>query len=504
MTVSGAVTDLMSSPRVAEDLSRVGPASNGVGGSAFRRTALSADVLLLALAALVVHLLSPTGSPTGAVPREPLAWSLAFSATAVAVLYLRGSYSPLRRLDLLEALRVVLTGTALAAVLTMSARVLLANDAYVAAETVRHWLVVLPLLGGGRAVLLSRETRARRAGRNTVPTLIVGAGRIGRLAARRLLDEPELGLRPVAFLDDDPLEPLNDRAPRLPVIGFHDLDRVLSGVRQVIVTYSRAGHEELLDLSRRALRAGARVAVVPRLFELEGERVTTEHLGGLPLVELRPSDPDGWRYRAKYGMDRAFAGIGLLLVLPVVALSALAILLSMGRPVLFRQRRIGRDGHEFEMLKLRTLEPAAQDGSEADADWIAEQLGDDAPGERLGRDLTPVGAFLRRYSLDELPQLWNVIRGDMSLVGPRPERVTPARRFERSIYRYGDRHRVKSGLTGWAQVNGLRGKTPLADRVEWDNHYIENWTPWLDFKILMRTVGAVLRGARLSEADGSR
>ena len=181
----------------------------------------------------------------------------------------------------------------------------------------------------------------------------------------------------------------------------------------------------------------------------------------------------------------------------MLAVAAVAVLISLGAPVLYRQRRVGRDGHEFELLKLRTLRhPVAGSHEMADAGWMARQLGDEAPQEQvsLGDRITRVGAFLRRYSLDELPQLWNVVRGDMSLVGPRPERVNYVDRFEGSIYRYGERHRMKAGLTGWAQVNGLRGETPLADRVEWDNHYIENWSPWLDFKILARTVGCVLRG----------
>jgi lipopolysaccharide/colanic/teichoic acid biosynthesis glycosyltransferase len=158
---------------------------------------------------------------------------------------------------------------------------------------------------------------------------------------------------------------------------------------------------------------------------------------------------------------------------------------------------MGLDGRTFDILKFRTMRVAPA-GEEADAAWAADILGQEAPVPAVqGPDRrTPIGALLRRWSLDELPQILNVARGEMAIIGPRPERVGYAEAFTEHVYRYGDRHRVKSGLTGWAQVNGLRGETPLGDRVEWDNYYIENWTPWLDLKILLMTPLAVLRGAR--------
>jgi lipopolysaccharide/colanic/teichoic acid biosynthesis glycosyltransferase len=179
----------------------------------------------------------------------------------------------------------------------------------------------------------------------------------------------------------------------------------------------------------------------------------------------------------------------------VFAGAALAVLLSLGRPVLFRQRRVGLDGREFELLKFRTMEPSAQ-GGEANANWAASQVGGRTITGYVSMQerITRTGQFLRRYCIDELPQLWNVFRGDMSLIGPRPELPIYVREFNPAIYRYPDRARVKSGLTGWAQINGLRGSTSVVDRVEWDNHYIENWSLWMDVKIALRTVPAVFRG----------
>jgi lipopolysaccharide/colanic/teichoic acid biosynthesis glycosyltransferase len=173
--------------------------------------------------------------------------------------------------------------------------------------------------------------------------------------------------------------------------------------------------------------------------------------------------------------------------------------LSSGGKVLFRQRRIGRDGKEFDLYKFRSMRvtPPAGEPKGQDAGPVKFLLGGDtAPGGVEGEDRrTAVGRFLRRTSLDELPQLLNVLRGEMSLIGPRPERPEFVHLFMDDIVRYGDRHRVKSGITGWAQVHGLRGQTSLAERVEWDNYYIANWSLGLDVKILALTFVALFRNA---------
>jgi exopolysaccharide biosynthesis polyprenyl glycosylphosphotransferase len=466
--------------------------------STFALRAMLFDVVMLALAVGVVQLASPTVSPTGEVPREPLGWLLLFCVLVPLLFRLRGMYRAPLRLELTETMRLVATGTALAATLAMAARVLSANDPYVAAETVRHLLVAAPLLLLGRAAVLSREAHDRRALLAGRRTLIVGAGRVGQLIAGRLLSDPELGSLPIGFVDADPLE-LEGLAARLPVYCWADAERLLAqgDVDHVIIAFSTVDHEQLLDLARRCSARRVSVSVVPRLFEVEGERVAMEHLGGLPIVELAPRDPKGWQFQVKYAIDRVVAAALLLLVLPVLLTAAVAVRLSLGRPIFFRQLRVGRDGHAFKMLKFRTLHQVTGADAEADADWAAQELGEMVAGHTpLDSRVSRVGAFLRRTSIDELPQLWNVVCGDMSLVGPRPERAAYVDRFEVRLYRYRDRHRVKSGLTGWAQVHGLRGNTSLRDRVEWDNHYIENWSPWFDLKILLMTVTAVVRQGR--------
>jgi len=452
---------------------------------------LVVDSVMLTLGAAVAE----TGWRAAGFEPTPLLWLLAFPVLTLVLLYARGAYRPRLHPRLLDELRRVVGASAVAAMAATTARVVLADDAIPSTQAVRPWLFATTCLVAARAVLGWADARARRSGEAARPTLILGAGKVGQLVAQRLLERPELGLKPVGFLDKEPLPGVEG----VPVLGASwDLDRIVAerGIENVIVTFSTAPHDVLLREARRCEELGVEVSLVPRLFERVPERVTVDHLGGLPLITPRPTNPRGWQFAAKYAFDRIVAALLLLLLSPVLGATALAVLVSTGRPIFFRQARVGLDGHEFGMLKFRTMRGRPEEGGEADADWAARELGDEATAAPETEDRrTGLGRLLRRCSIDELPQLWNVLCGDMSLIGPRPERAHYARRFEQRIYRYAERHRVKSGITGWAQVNGLRGRTSLADRVEWDNHYIENWSLWLDVQILIRTVTALVRQA---------
>jgi exopolysaccharide biosynthesis polyprenyl glycosylphosphotransferase len=432
------------------------------------------------------------GASAAGIPAPSVSWTVVFGILVLALLATRGMYGTRLHYELLEELRGVVIGTSLAGMVVLSARELIAPPTDLSAQVIRTWAFATAYVAAGRVALHWSRTQAHRHGESVRPTLIIGAGKIGRLAAGRLLQHPELGLKPVGFLDKDPLVGEDDSLP-LPVLGASwDLDRVVSQHRvdQVIITFSRAPHEVLLRLVRRCEELGVDVAFVPRLFEKVTSNVTVEHIGGLPLISARAVNPKGLQFALKYAIDRLVAGVVLLLALPIMVPAALGILLTLGRPLFFRQVRVGRDGRTFEMLKFRTMRPAEPELDEQALDLPP----DTAPGGVEGGDRrTRIGTFLRRTSLDELPQLLNVLRGEMSLIGPRPERPEFVGLFEQSVYRYGDRHRVKSGITGWAQVHGLRGKTSLSDRVEWDNYYIENWSLWLDLKVLLLTFLAVTR-----------
>jgi exopolysaccharide biosynthesis polyprenyl glycosylphosphotransferase len=336
-----------------------------------------------------------------------------------------------------------------------------------------------------RLLCLTAARHGRRRFGRGQRTLVMGVGTVGRSLAEAMLEHPELGLRPIGAIDPDPRVD-EGLAGRLPLLSRNpdDLARIIleNRIGTVVVSFALTREAELVDTVITAHRLGCVVLVVPRLFELQQDGPDVERLRGYPLVRLSPDPtlrPTWWMKRV---LDVVMAMLGLVLLSPLLALCALAIRLESGRPVLFHQTRVGLDGTPFRIHKLRSLRP--MDDEESQSRW---NISDDV---RLG----PVARFVRRTSLDEVPQLWNIMRGDMSFVGPRPERPGFVEVFSVEHERYWARHRVPVGLTGLAQVNGLRGDTSIAERARYDNYYIANWSVWLDAKVVALTVREVLRG----------
>jgi len=441
--------------------------------------------------------------------RAPL---FALPPLVMVLLYLRGLYRTRLRALVLDGVAPVVSAVSVAA-MTVAMLGLFVNGQIPNQDAwVRAWLFALLAVGAGRVTLSVAQRLARSRRLVGKPVLIMGAGMVGSQVARRLESHPEYGLVPIGFLDDDPRSIAEVGGREMPVLGtLENLDETVeqTGVRNLIVAFSSVADARVSRLIQRCQELGVEVSVVPRMFDTINNRVGYDTVGGLPLMSFTTVNPKGVQFALKHAIDRVLAGIVLLLASPLFLILALAVKLSTGGPVLFRQPRIGLDGHEFEMLKFRTMRGTPDEHGENDANWAEQVLsGDDdavyssfgssgahAAGAKDDADdrRTGVGRLLRRMSLDELPQLWNVFNGDMSLIGPRPERASYVRRFEPVVYRYGDRHRVKSGITGWAQVNGLRGQTSLAERVELDNYYIAHWSLGLDLKILALTVGALFR-----------
>jgi exopolysaccharide biosynthesis polyprenyl glycosylphosphotransferase len=321
--------------------------------------------------------------------------------------------------------------------------------------------------------------RLRAGGRLAEGTLILGAGALGCEVARTLLEHPEYGLEPVGLLDG--FEPSGAPVPVLGTVG--QLDQILAhcDVRHVIIAFGATRDLDLVPVVRACDDRSVDVHVVPRFFELgvpiDGPDV--DNVWGIPLQRLRRPVLQRHARVTKRAFDVLVSSLALALVSPVLVVLAVLVRRSSPGPIFFRQRRTGQRGQPIEVLKFRSMRVR----DDADTRWVADD------------SVTPIGRVMRRTSLDELPQLINVLRGDMSLVGPRPERPFFVARFAEEVPRYQDRHRVPVGMTGWAQVHGLRGDTPIDQRARFDNQYVENWSLARDVAILFHTLWAVARDA---------
>lgn len=439
--------------------------------------------------------------PVEVEDRNVFEYSWAFVPFVVVVLATRSMYRKKLNIGFLDDFEPTETAVAVAALATLTLLMLLvpplqSGDVVVpyvrpSEIVVRLWVcaaILMPLARLGKSLVYRH---LRRKYRVAAPALIVGSGPIAHQLITRMRQVPEYGLRPVGVLDDIlPADPELFDVPYLGSTANLENAARATGAEELIVAPSSVADDQLARTALLAHNLGLQVRVVPRLMDAVGVGARVEHLGGVPLIVLYHVDPKGWHFALKHAFDRVAAGLGLLLISPVLIVLALLVKFSSPGPIFYGQDRIGRDGKIFSCLKFRSMRPV----DPADADFTPTEGA--APGGVEGADRrTRIGKIMRKTSLDELPQLFNVLRGDMSMVGPRPERPSFVELFEMQVRRYGDRHRVKAGITGWAQVHGLRGQTSIADRAEFDNYYIENWSLRLDFRILLLTVLAVLRSA---------
>lgn len=323
----------------------------------------------------------------------------------------------------------------------------------------------------------------RLSGHNLQRILVVGAGALGKEVAQKLLDHRELGFKVVGFLDDDPGKAkLNYEGVK--VLGTLDtVEETLTReqIDQVFVALPVDAHRKTLRVLRAVARECVEVRLVPDILQYATLQAKLEDLDGTPVINLSQVPLQGWATLIKRVLDLAVAVLALVALLPLFPIVALAIWLEDKGPIFYRQERMGLDGRSFQILKLRSMRVGAE--SSTGPVWAIK----DDPRR------TRVGAFLRRWSIDELPQLWNVFKGNMSIVGPRPERPAFVQEFKEKLPQYMLRHRVKSGITGWAQVHGWRGNTSIKKRLQYDLYYIENWSLKLDLKILWMTLRHGLR-----------
>jgi exopolysaccharide biosynthesis polyprenyl glycosylphosphotransferase len=414
--------------------------------------------------------------PLGVPAPEPYVYALAVILPLFLFIFRSHGLYEARRMDsplgeVSAVLRATVLGVLLLAALTFFAR----NYSY------SRGVLALFAVMAPTSVIVLRSTirfalrRARRRGLNLRYVLLVGSGPLAESVAARIVGRPDAGLRMIGVVADGGVGRTVSGAPIIG--GYADLKSILRGQRvdQVIIALSRHEFERFEKVAAELADEVVNVKIVPDLLHGFSLRSSVESLDGIPVIGLQETGLFGWAALGKRSFDLA-ASAGLLLVLsPLLVAISIAVLASSGRPILYRQSRMGHDGRVFNMLKFRSMR---HDAESVGPGWTTQ-----ADPRR-----TRVGRWLRARSLDELPQLINVFRGDMSLVGPRPEQPTYIEEFRREIPGYMLRHKVRAGMTGWAQVHGWRGDTSIQERVEHDLYYIQKWSFWLDLRILLMTV----------------
>jgi exopolysaccharide biosynthesis polyprenyl glycosylphosphotransferase len=351
--------------------------------------------------------------------------------------------------------------------------------------------LVFVLLGGtsilflstGRLVMMRFEQWWYARGKDLKNVVIVGTTSTAIQLSASVAHHPALGYRLVGYFATDPSGSLGtDGIPYLGTIDDVAAHARTQNIDLILIALEEKDHPRLLNLVKSCEGLNAEMMMVPDILELMTAQVRLKILEGIPFIPIKSLPMSTWNVILKRTFDLTVSLVLLVILSPILLLLAILIKLGSKGPVLYSQERLGLDGSRFSVLKFRSMHVDAEKTS--GPVWASE----DDPRR------TQVGTFLRRWSLDELPQLWNVVTGEMSLVGPRPERPHFVEQFKREIPKYLERHRVKAGMTGWAQVNGLRGNASVEERTKYDVFYVENWSLVFDLKIIFKTIRAVLFG----------
>ncbi|NLD42629.1 MAG: undecaprenyl-phosphate glucose phosphotransferase [Chloroflexi bacterium] len=427
----------------------------------------------------------PFPSPLRLGPfRDYLGLQALYVASLITVFFFYRLYHPRRGQSRIDLFTSLLSAISIGTILAISLSYLLTQaEALLTRGAVIYGLfATIVLVGLGRLLVgrVEQEVRIRHPER----LLLIGTGEVARMILQKTVQSPQLGYRVIGFVDGN--SGLTEVAG-LPVLGARgDLREIVAAheVEEVIIALPEASHDELLDMIQACETAHASVRIFPDLFQIIASEVSIGDLDGLPMLAVRDVALRGWKLSVKRAVDIAVSGLGLVILSPLLLFVALLIKLGSKGPVLYTQVRVGLDGRPFEMIKFRSMRVDAEAAS--GPVWATE---DDPRRTRLG-------TFMRKTSIDELPQLVNVLVGDMSVVGPRPERPVFVDQFRQVVPRYMERHKEKAGMTGWAQVNGLRGDTSIIERTKYDLYYIENWSLLFDLKIIVRTFVNALRGDR--------
>ena len=449
--------------------------------TAFETLLRLVDPVVMFVTGYVVHTLY---LPDAELPDRYLFAFVGMAGLTVIVFPIMGLYGSRRGVTAFEEIRQIVRGDGLLALIWFAFLFFSKSGAEFSRVGSAYWfafalLAHLFLRGGIRLFL----RQLRRRGYNLRHVVIVGAGRLGTNVAERLKAAPWAGFAIRGYYDDDAT--LHGRMlAGVPVLGdiermFADLER--DAADQVWIALPLRAEERIRDVMTGLLQHSLQVRFVPDIYNFNLLHHSVSEIEGLPVINLTDSPLHGPGLLAKNIEDFVLASLLVMLASPALVAIAIGVKLSSPGPVLYRQERVTWNGNRFSMLKFRSMPVDVER--------------DDGPvWSRAGEDrATPFGRFLRRFSLDELPQLFNVLRGEMSIVGPRPERPEFVQRFKRDIPGYMQKHLVKAGITGWAQVNDLRGDTDLTQRIQYDLYYIENWSIWFDLRIIGLTLLHIAR-----------
>lgn len=348
---------------------------------------------------------------------------------------------------------------------------------YSRAMFVSFWLLNIIYILIFRLTTRTVTRYARKRGYNQRHILIVGAGELGQVFARKIQSNPEMGLRIVGYVDDS-LEKQKAVINGIPVLGtLEEVPEIIraEGIEQVYAALPMSAHRRTFHLLSQIQNECVDIRIIPDILQYITLKAGFMNMDGIPIINLTETPLSGANVIVKRVFDVVLASLGLILLSPIMLLIAFIVKLTSEGPVLYRQKRMGIDLNTFDILKFRSM--------------YVNEPGENGTGWTRNNDprITPFGRFMRNWNLDELPQLINVLRGDMSLVGPRPEQPAFVDEFRERYPRYMIRHKVKAGITGWAQVHGYRGDTSIKKRLEYDMQYIENWSLAMDFKILLMT-----------------
>ncbi len=353
------------------------------------------------------------------------------------------------------------------------------STSYSRATLAVSWILGIILLFFERRVMIRIERHFAKHGLGLKKAIIVGTGELGLSLFERWKKNPQLGFSLVGLVEGGEKPEKDTEISNIPVLGMlDDLLQIIKseGVELVVLALPLSYHQKMMEIILSCEDLGVEFQIVPDMFEIMATRAKVISLDGIPLISLGRTPLEGWNRILKRGMDITISFVGSVILSPLFVILAILIKLDSKGAVFFRQERLGRDGRKFVQYKFRSMVENAE-----------EKTGPVFAVEEDSRR-TKMGAFLRKNNLDELPQLFNVLKGEMSLVGPRPERQFFVDKFKEGIPRYFLRHKVKSGITGWAQVNGLRGDTSIEERTKYDLFYMENWSLSFDIKIILLTL----------------